>query len=69
VSKWHRMFLNPGWDIWEYERNDMVTRISLVKDGVVKHRIDFDNAIPRNLILDDMMDALKEHGALKERDT
>jgi hypothetical protein len=68
--------LRPGWEIWQY-RDDLhevpLQRLAIAFDGKVVHRFVFDDLSActedmRSVILGDIWDALKEHGAVKERD-
>lgn len=71
MNLWDAKLLRPGWEIWRYpDDGDMpISRLKIAFDGKVVHTFVFDHACPKDLVMKDLYDALKHHGALKARYT
>lgn len=66
-----KRLLRPGWEIWQYPDDEYapISKLKIVFDGKIVHTFVFDHACPAEIVGRDLHEALKEHGALKERYT
>lgn len=71
VSLWDEKRLRPGWEVWQYPDDGYapISTIGIAFDGKVVHKFIYDWRCPLHMVGKDLMAALKEHGALKERYT